>query len=35
MAFTGACGDDELLSVEADPYVAANGAHALIILTEW
>ena len=35
LAFTGDGGDEQLLAVEEDPYVAVDGAHAIIVLTEW
>jgi len=35
VAFTDAAGHEQHLSIEADPYMAANGAHALVVLTEW
>ena len=35
VAFTGEAGTEELLSVEADPYLATMSAHAIVVLTEW
>jgi len=35
LAFTRDDGSESLVSVEADPYAAMHGAHAVLVLTEW
>ena len=35
ITFSGVRGAEELVAVETDPYVACDGAHAILVLTEW
>ncbi len=35
VALTGADGVEQLLDVNSDPYAACQGAHALVVMTEW
>ena len=35
VALSDADGAERLLAVEADPYVAIDGSHALLVMTEW
>ena len=35
LSFTDDAGAEKLLTIEADPYMALQGAHAIVVLTEW
>ena len=35
VALTGADGAEEHIHVNADPYLACEGAHAIVVMTEW
>ena len=35
LSFTGTDGAEKLITIEADPYMALQGAHAIVVLTEW
>jgi len=35
VALTSADGQEQHIDVDSDPYIAASGAHAIVLLTEW